>query len=120
MLKMNGQVFKGKPLLVKNKVGCRVEEFGSNFGKGDLRGDSCQRCEKLGRWCGRSSKACFPVDWETIYFGQLTRPVDWETLQRAVASVAACLAPNFQMKVMEQKLKADLPNKSKVDENSRK
>lgn len=121
VLKMNGRVFKGKPLLVKNKVGCRAKdnEFGPNFGKGDFRGETCQWCENQGHWCGRSSRACFSVDWETIYFGQLTRPVDWETLQRAVASVAACLAPTYQLKAMEQKLKADLSKKPKVEEDTR-
>jgi len=122
VLKMNGRAFKGKSLLVKNKVGCRAKdnEIGPNFGKGDLRGETCQWCEQLGQWCGRSSKVCFAVDWETIFFGQLTRPVDWETLQRAVASVASCLAPTYELKAMEQKLKADLSKKAKVEEDARK
>jgi len=118
VLKMNGQVFKGKQLLVKNKVGCKSK--GNDFGTKFRKGETCQWCENLGHWCGRSSKACFAVDWETIYFGQLTRPVDWETLQRAVASVAACLAPTNELKVAEQEFKNELSKKPKVMEDTRK
>ena len=75
-----------------------------------MSGKTCQWCEQLGHSCGRNSRTCFAAGWETSYFGQLTQPVDWETLQRAVASVAACLTPTHQLKAMEQKLKADFSN----------
>ena len=79
---------------------------------------TCQRCEQLGHSCSRSSRTCFAADWETSYFGQLNQPVDWETLQSAVASVAARLAPNYQLKAMDQKLKADLSKEAKVKEEN--
>jgi len=119
VLRVNGQLFKGRQLLVQDKVRWRAKgnELGPNFGREDMSGNTCQWCEQLGHSCGRSSRTCFSADWETSYFGQLTQPVDWETLQRAVASVAACLMPTHQLKAMEQKLKADLSKKTKVKED---
>ena len=120
VLKVNGQLFKGRQLVVQDKACCRAKDNGSgpNFGREDMSGNTCQWCEQLGCWCGRSSKTCFPADWKSLYFGQLTQPVDWETLQRAVASVAACLMPTHQLKTMEQKLKADTSEKPKMEDDN--
>lgn len=126
LLKMDGQPFRGKQLHVRDKVHCgaKDKELGDPkvVRKSMRGGETCQWCEKLGHCCGRSSKACigpkFGVDWEKLYFGQPTQPVDWGTLQRAVASVAACLAPTYELKAMEQKLRVDLSKNSEVKEDN--
>ena len=95
VLKMDGKLFMGKTLRVKAKAHSRAK---GNQSEAIL----CSWCAELGYWCGRSGKGCFPVD--------------WETLQRAVATVAACLTAKNQLEVLEHKTKANIPMELKMEE----